>query len=197
MGFYTNTEGSFACKPYVLNGLRKCELTALIYDDNESCYINGDRAFCLKKIDKKIHHFDNIFSEEKYVKDRENDKVNTVVTKPYSGNRTDRDTGIRKGERAKRQISPVSSGARVVPIAFYLDAAFMEKFFRMNPDNDASAEDAAEMYVILLANEMTYRTQTLKVQVGKDQEKAQPAKDSHSKNPRWEKNQTNNKVLIP
>ena len=30
-----------------------------------------------------------------------------------------------------------------------------------------------------------------KVQVGKDQEKAQSAKDSHSKNPRWEKNQTN------
>ena len=26
-----------------------------------------------------------------------------------------------------------------------------------------------------------------KVQVGKDQEKAQSAKDSHSKNPRWEK----------
>ena len=27
-----------------------------------------------------------------------------------------------------------------------------------------------------------------KVQVGKDQEKAQPEKDSHSKKPRWEKN---------
>ena len=27
-----------------------------------------------------------------------------------------------------------------------------------------------------------------KVQIGKDQEKAQSAKDSHSKNPRWEKN---------
>ena len=26
-----------------------------------------------------------------------------------------------------------------------------------------------------------------KVQIGKDQEKAQSAKDSHSKNPRWEK----------
>ena len=26
-----------------------------------------------------------------------------------------------------------------------------------------------------------------KLQVGKDQEKAQSAKDSHSKNPRWEK----------
>ena len=36
-----------------------------------------------------------------------------------------------------------------------------------------------------------------KVQVGKDQEMAQSAKDSHSKNPRWEKNQTNNQVPIP
>ena len=36
-----------------------------------------------------------------------------------------------------------------------------------------------------------------KVQVGKDQEKAQSAKDSHFKNPRWEKNQTNNQVPIP
>ena len=36
-----------------------------------------------------------------------------------------------------------------------------------------------------------------KVQVGKDQEKAQSAKDSHSKNPRWEKNQTKNQVPIP
>ena len=35
-----------------------------------------------------------------------------------------------------------------------------------------------------------------KVQVGKDQEKAQSEKDSHSKN-RGGKNQTNNQVLIP
>ena len=34
-----------------------------------------------------------------------------------------------------------------------------------------------------------------KVQVGKDQEKAQPGKDSHSKN-RGGKKQTNNQVLI-
>ena len=35
-----------------------------------------------------------------------------------------------------------------------------------------------------------------KVQVGKDQEKAQPEKDSHSKN-QGGKNQTNNQALIP
>ena len=35
-----------------------------------------------------------------------------------------------------------------------------------------------------------------KVQVGKDQEKAQPEKDSHSKN-RGGKKQINNQVLIP
>ena len=35
-----------------------------------------------------------------------------------------------------------------------------------------------------------------KVQVGKDQEKAQSERDSHSKN-RGGKNQTNNQVLIP
>ena len=37
---------------------------------------------------------------------------------------------------------------------------------------------------------------TKKVQVGKDQEKAQSEKDSHSK-PEVGKNQTNNQVLIP
>ena len=37
-----------------------------------------------------------------------------------------------------------------------------------------------------------------KVQVGKDQEKAQSEKDSHSKNQGGKKNkQTNNQVLIP
>ena len=36
-----------------------------------------------------------------------------------------------------------------------------------------------------------------KVQVGKNQEKAQSEKDSHSKNRGGKKNQTNNQVLIP
>ena len=36
-----------------------------------------------------------------------------------------------------------------------------------------------------------------KVQVGKDQVKAQSEKDSHSKNRGGEKTQTNNQVLIP
>ena len=36
-----------------------------------------------------------------------------------------------------------------------------------------------------------------KVQVGKDQEKAQLEKDSHSKNRGGKKKQTNNQVLIP
>ena len=36
-----------------------------------------------------------------------------------------------------------------------------------------------------------------KVQVGKDQEKAQSEKDSHSKNRGGKKNQTNSQVLIP
>ena len=35
-----------------------------------------------------------------------------------------------------------------------------------------------------------------KVQVGKDQEKAQSERDSHSKNRSWKK-QTNNQALIP
>ena len=43
---------------------------------------------------------------------------------------------------------------------------------------------------------MTYRTLNEKVQVGKDQEKVQSEKDSHSKN-RSGKNQTNNQALIP
>ena len=42
----------------------------------------------------------------------------------------------------------------------------------------------------------TYFSQK-KVQVGKDQEKAQSERDSHSKNRGGEKNQTNNQALIP
>ena len=38
---------------------------------------------------------------------------------------------------------------------------------------------------------------TKKVQVGKDQEKAQSAKYSHSKKPEVGKNQTNNQVATP
>ena len=36
-------------------------------------------------------------------------------------------------------------------------------------------------------NSKVNKNTTEKVQVGKDQEKAQSAKDSHSKSPRWEK----------
>ena len=43
---------------------------------------------------------------------------------------------------------------------------------------------------------MMFSTMNKKVQVGKDQEKAQSEKDSHSKN-RGGKKQTNNQVLIP
>ena len=39
-------------------------------------------------------------------------------------------------------------------------------------------------------------SQYMKVQVGKDQEKMQSEKDSHSKN-RGGKNKTNNQILIP
>ena len=46
-------------------------------------------------------------------------------------------------------------------------------------------------FMILIALNLNvhsvYMNSTEKVQVGKDQEKAQTAKDSHSKNPRWEK----------
>ena len=45
-----------------------------------------------------------------FPKDRENDVVNTMVTKPYGGNRTDRDTGTRTGERAKQHTLLVLLG---------------------------------------------------------------------------------------
>ena len=66
-----------------MNGCKKCELTAIIHNGNESCFIKGDRAFCREKIDKKMHQFDNISSEGEYLKDRENYVINTMVTKPY------------------------------------------------------------------------------------------------------------------
>ena len=42
-----------------------------------------------------------------------------------------------------------------------------------------------------------FASQKKKVQVGKDQEKAQSEKDFHSKNQGGKKKQTNNQVLIP
>ena len=44
---------------------------------------------------------------------------------------------------------------------------------------------------------LNYPVENEKVQVGKDQEKAQSEKDSHSKNRGGGKKQTNNQVLIP
>ena len=44
---------------------------------------------------------------------------------------------------------------------------------------------------------ITHAKAKKKVQVGKDQEKAQSEKDSHSKNRGGKKNQTNSQVLIP
>ena len=46
------------------------------------------------------------------------------------------------------------------------------------------------------AKQVAYQITGKKVQVGKDQEKAQSEKDSHSKN-RGGKKQTNNQALIP
>ena len=58
--------------------------------------------------------------------------------------------------------------------------------------NMTSKYHAIEMKISEMHNEVK------KVQVGKDQGKAQSAKDSHSKNPRWKKKQqTNNRILIP
>ena len=49
---------------------------------------------------------------------------------------------------------------------------------------------------MLLVKVIDVKYEEKKVQVGKDQEKAQSEKDFHSKN-RGGKNQTNNQVLIP
>ena len=51
------------------------------------------------------------------------------------------------------------------------------------------------LHIFKLFNAASYSFE--KVQVGKDQEKAQSEKDSHSKNRGGKKNQTNNQVLIP
>ena len=158
IGYYTSSEGSFACKPSIVNGQRHCDLVALIHDGKESCFIKGDNAYCEERVDKKIHHFDNITDDPETGK-RWGDGAVHAITKPYPGNRTSRPAA---SPRQKRQISPVSSGTRVIQTAFFLDAAFMGKFYRQNPGNDVAAEDDAEMYTTLLANEMTYRFQTLK-----------------------------------
>ena len=51
------------------------------------------------------------------------------------------------------------------------------------------------VWVKVFANKTAHFVAIKKIQVGKDQEKAQSEKDSHSKN-RGGKNQTNNQVLI-
>ena len=48
----------------------------------------------------------------------------------------------------------------------------------------------------MFGHDGTRQTDNAKVQVGKDQEKAQSERDSHSKN-RGGKKQTNNQALIP
>ena len=50
--------------------------------------------------------------------------------------------------------------------------------------------------IVCLIFRLSLQPYIKKVQVGKDQEKAQSEKDSHSKN-RGGKNKTNNQVLIP
>ena len=50
---------------------------------------------------------------------------------------------------------------------------------------------------IILIRARFQRKTNQNVQVGKDQEKAQSEKDSHSKNRGGKKKQTNNQVLIP
>ena len=156
IGYYANSEGSFACKPSVVDGQHHCDLVALIHDDKESCFIKGDSAFCQTNTNKR-KPFDNIPANRD--RSHKGNDSPEAITKPYNGNRTDRPIA---SQRQRRQISPVTSGARVVQIAFYLDQAFMEKFYRLNPSNDAAAEEDAMMYTIMLTNEMSIRLQDLK-----------------------------------
>ena len=46
--YYVNSEGSFACKHFIVHGEHHCDLVALIHDDKESCFIKGGEAFCQK-----------------------------------------------------------------------------------------------------------------------------------------------------
>ena len=159
IGFYASSEGSFACKPSIINGQRHCDVAALIHDENESCFIKGNSAFCHKM--DKTHTFDKMprHRENRYGKDANAETTEPYITKPYTGNRTN---GVPRNSRQKRQIRQVTSGARVIQIAFYLDQAFIERFYLRNPSDDAAAEEDARMYTIMLANEMTYRLQALK-----------------------------------
>ena len=154
IGYYANSEGSFACTPSIINGQRHCDLVALIHDGKESCFIKGDNAYCQENANK-TNKFDNVpVTREIH---QRNDAAATI-TKPYNGNRTGRPIA---SQRHKRQISSVTSGTRVVHIAYYLDQAFMEKFYSLNPSNDTLAEEDATIFTIMLNNEMTYRFQEI------------------------------------
>ena len=68
---------------------------------------------------------------------------------------------------------------------------YMTIFVSYQPENPVSARDSR-----ISTKAEGPRADARKVQVGKDQEKAQSEKDSHSKN-RGGKSQTNKQVLIP
>ena len=65
--------------------------------------------------------------------------------------------------------------------------------------NHSTSFSSTADYISLRKHACTHKRSIIwkKVQVGKDQEKAQAERDSHSKNRGEKKNQTNNQVPIP
>ncbi|XP_052245354.1 spore coat protein SP96-like [Dreissena polymorpha] len=140
VGIYTdkNGHGSFACEASKDNNWQlNCDLSGLVYFNNEACYIGGgvQQAEC-----------GNATTEGELLTFNPPDVVRSkrsVATQHVADLLT----------RDRRSILP-SPGFKVVEIAFALDTAFMDQFYDRHPGNTAAAQAEAEVFMALLVNEM-------------------------------------------
>ncbi|XP_052778139.1 uncharacterized protein LOC128215497 [Mya arenaria] len=141
IGFYTdkNGRGSFACEMKQNKAGMSCDLSALVTFHDEDCYIGGgaDSALCFPHGNGTLKYYE-VPGEDGV---RHEGGRGHVFNAQFSAN------------RKLRSILP-EAGFKVVKIAFIVDAAFMQQFYDRNLGDNNAAQNEAEMYVTLLANEM-------------------------------------------
>ena len=138
--FYTdsNTGESFACKVKWRNRRIKCDITGILERNGETCFVSpsSKMAECESSDD---------FTGGKLL--ALNDKKEAVyIADGQTSNNFSR-------VRERRSIFP-DPGFQVAETVFVADEAFMLPFYDRNPNDDAAAEEEAELFVTLLANEM-------------------------------------------
>ncbi|XP_052813928.1 serine-rich adhesin for platelets-like [Mya arenaria] len=142
IGVYTdkNGRGSFACEMKRRNGDISCDMSALATFQDEDCYIAGGAAtdaLCFPRVNGTFKYYE-VPGEDGV---RREGGSGTVYNPRFAPS------------RKRRSILP-EAGYKVVKIAFIVDAPFMEQFYDRNPGDNDAAQNEAEKYVTLLANEI-------------------------------------------